>query len=204
VLRRIARIAVGADFVALVVDGTGVGRAVFDIAVERIKAAQKSGTLPAIGLLPLTIMGGTGESHRDGVWWRVPKHELITAAVNELQGDESVTSDGREYPVSRPERSRIRWAPKQPYVKELEDELTNYRRKQNIATGAQTFEPWREKEHDDLLFALSMLAWYFWRTRVPYTDVKLANDVAWDLEALDVPEPGGYSPITRTPLPPLP
>ena len=32
----------------------------------------------------------------------------------------------------------------------LVNELKNYRRKTNIATGNMAFEPWRESDHDDL------------------------------------------------------
>src|SRR5215211_3375573 len=35
----------------------------------------------------------------------------------------------------------------------LEEELKNYRLKQNLATGCAGFEPLREGHHDDLLFA---------------------------------------------------
>jgi predicted KAP-like P-loop ATPase len=43
----------------------------------------------------------------------------------------------------------------------LVNELKNYKRTTNIATGNMTFEPWRESEHDDLLFAtcLALFGW---------------------------------------------
>jgi hypothetical protein len=41
----------------------------------------------------------------------------------------------------------------------LEEELTNYRPKQNIATGHAAFEPLREGQHDDLLFAVCLGVW---------------------------------------------
>jgi hypothetical protein len=47
----------------------------------------------------------------------------------------------------------------------LVNELKNYRRTTNIATGNMAFEPWRESEHDDLLFAVCLALWG-WQT--PY------------------------------------
>jgi hypothetical protein len=41
----------------------------------------------------------------------------------------------------------------------LEEELKNYRLKQNLATGYAAFEPLREGQHDDLLFAVCLGIW---------------------------------------------
>jgi hypothetical protein len=41
----------------------------------------------------------------------------------------------------------------------LEEELKNYRLKQNLATGYAAFEPLREGQHDDLLFAVCLGVW---------------------------------------------
>ncbi len=41
----------------------------------------------------------------------------------------------------------------------LENELTNYRLKQNINTGHAAFEPLRSGQHDDLLFAVCLGVW---------------------------------------------
>jgi hypothetical protein len=35
----------------------------------------------------------------------------------------------------------------------------NFRFKQNINTGHIGFEPWRENEHDDLVFAAALCVW---------------------------------------------
>jgi hypothetical protein len=39
---------------------------------------------------------------------------------------------------------------------ELEEELKNYRLKQNLSTGHAAFEPLREGQHDDLLEPLAL------------------------------------------------
>jgi len=41
----------------------------------------------------------------------------------------------------------------------LEEQLKNYRLKQNLATGHAGFEPLREGQHDDLLFATCLGVW---------------------------------------------
>ena len=41
----------------------------------------------------------------------------------------------------------------------LEEELKNYRLKQNLATGYAGFEPLREGQHGDLLFATCLGVW---------------------------------------------
>jgi len=41
----------------------------------------------------------------------------------------------------------------------LEEELKNYRLKQNLSTGHAAFEPLREGQHDDLLFAVCLGVW---------------------------------------------
>jgi hypothetical protein len=41
----------------------------------------------------------------------------------------------------------------------LEEELKNYRLKQNINTNHVSFEPLREGQHDDLLFAVCLGCW---------------------------------------------
>jgi hypothetical protein len=38
-------------------------------------------------------------------------------------------------------------------------ELLDYRMTINIKTGHDTYEPWREGQHDDLLFAVCMAVW---------------------------------------------
>jgi hypothetical protein len=41
----------------------------------------------------------------------------------------------------------------------LVNELKDYKRTTNIATGNMSFEPWRESDHDDLLFAVCLALW---------------------------------------------
>jgi hypothetical protein len=50
--------------------------------------------------------------------------------------------------------------------------LLNYRRNVNVKTGNTSFEPWRENQHDDVLFATCLGVWAFERviTKVEHID----------------------------------
>ena len=80
-------------------------------------------------------------------YWAVPKKDLIFPAVAAFQ------------------QAKIRIAKGIGDRDALVNELRNYKRTTNIATGNMAFEPWRESQHDDLLFALALALWG-WQT--PY------------------------------------
>jgi terminase large subunit-like protein len=81
---------------------------------------------------------------RDG-YWTVSKKDLVFSAVAAFQ------------------QGTIRIARGIEDQDALVDELKNYHRKTNSATGNQAFEPWRESDHDDLLFATCLALWG-WQT----------------------------------------
>jgi hypothetical protein len=121
----------------LAIDATGVGRAV----VEVIGAAK-----PACRRSPVVITAG----HRaalepDG--WHVPKKELVSALQVVLQG------------------RRLRVA-KLPERAVLLRELESFRVKITAAAN-ETFEAWRERDHDDLVLAVSLAVWLGERTSPP-------------------------------------
>ena len=66
----------------------------------------------------------------------------------------------------------------------LEEELKNYRLKQNLGTGNAGFEPLRQGQHDDLLFATCLGEWAWERT------IDKQNYIAypggWELEGVPV------------------
>jgi hypothetical protein len=55
---------------------------------------------------------------------------------------------------------------RQPYRSELPlaevlgRELQQFRVKVNLATGNESFEAWRERDHDDLVLATALACWY--------------------------------------------
>ncbi len=122
----------------LVVDKTGVGQPV----VQLLRAA---GVTP----VGVTITGGSDVT-RDGGDYRVPKRDLISATQVLLQ-------------------SRcLRFAPGMPYVKELNHEFQTYQMKIDLTTGHDSYGQWREGQHDDLVLAVALAAWwaeyqYGWR-----------------------------------------
>jgi hypothetical protein len=135
----------------LVIDGTGVGRGVVDmIRSEYRRRARSSPAVPKVEFRPATITGSETTMKRpervDG-YWRLPKKDLIFPCVAAFQ------------------QGKIRIARGLKDRDALVEELKNYRRKTNIATGGMQFEPWRESAHDDLLFALALSLWG-WQT--PY------------------------------------
>ena len=119
--------------VTLVLDYTGVGRAVCDLFV----AADLG-----VPLCPITITGGDTITP-DGDGWRVPKRELASIVQVLLQ------------------TSRLRFASALPLVATLTEELLNFRVRL-AASGHDSYgagQEWRERNHDDLVLALSMAVW---------------------------------------------
>ena len=101
--------------------------------------------LKGVGLRPIPIIITAGHyAHNDGGYWNVPKKELVTTGLALLQS------------------KRLRFAAEMPGVQTLMDELTGFKLKVTTA-GNETFEPWREGEHDDLVFALCLACWAFER-----------------------------------------
>ncbi len=47
-----------------------------------------------------------------------------------------------------------------PFADVLINELRNFHVAVNIATGHGSYEAWREGDHDDLVFAVSLACWY--------------------------------------------
>ena len=114
-----------------VVDATGVGRPVVDMLHDaKIRP-----------LIAVTITGGDTVS-RDGTDYRVPKRDLVSTLQVELQNDRLKIAEGLDL-------SAI-----------LVREMQNFRVKINIATGHDSYEAWREGDHDDLVLAVALALWY--------------------------------------------
>ena len=143
--------------VTLSVDGTGVGRAVVDLLDSEFKRrGATSKAVPKVDFRRVSVTGSQGTLKRptrtDG-YWSVPKKDLVFPAVAAFQ------------------QGKIRIGK----VKDrdaLVNELKNYKRTTNIATGGMQFEPWRESDHDDLLFAVCLALWG-WQTRKPRATLRV-------------------------------
>jgi hypothetical protein len=116
----------------LLVDKTGVGAAILD-----------AFTHARIGAVAITLHGGssvTRDPQRAG--FRVPKRDLITVTQVLLQN------------------GRLRVASGLPEAETLKKELLNFRVKIDPKTAHDSYEHWRESDHDDLVLAVSMAAWF--------------------------------------------
>ena len=116
----------------LVVDATGCGRAVLDM--------FRYGDLRA-SVVPVTITGGSEVTRADHGGYHVPKRDLVSAVQATLQ------------------TKRLKIAAALPETITLTRELQAFRVKVNIATGHESFEAWRERDHDDLVLAVALAVW---------------------------------------------
>jgi hypothetical protein len=113
----------------LLVDATGVGRPVVDLFRER-----------GLKYKAITITGGnkvTGAASSYGV----PKRDLIGAL---------------EVPFHA---GRLKVAAGLALWETLRGELQTFRRKVSLTTGMDTYEHWRESDHDDLVLAAALACW---------------------------------------------
>lgn len=115
----------------LVVDRTGVGRAVVDL-------FRRSGICRS--LIAVTITGGHAAT-KDADGWHVPKKDLVGVMQSLLQTKRIDVAKGlADAPI-------------------LRKELGNFKVK--ITTAAnETFGAWREGQHDDLVLAVALACWY--------------------------------------------
>jgi Terminase RNaseH-like domain len=131
--------------VTLSVDGTGVGRGVVDMLDAEFKRrGTTSKSVPKIDFRRISITGSQTQlkrPERTNGYWSVPKKDLVFPAVAAFQ------------------QGLIRIARGIKDRDALVNELKNYRRTTNIATGNMAFEPWRESDHDDLVFATCLALW---------------------------------------------
>jgi Terminase RNaseH-like domain len=129
----------------LSVDGTGVGRGIVDmLRREFSRRSERAEYVPKVDFRPVSVTGSQTtlkRPERSNGYWSVPKKDLVFPAVAAFQ------------------QKRMRIAKGVEDRDALVNELKNYKRTTNIATGNMAFEPWRESDHDDLLFAVALALW---------------------------------------------
>jgi hypothetical protein len=143
----------------LSVDGTGVGRGIVDmIRKEFAERSARGEYTPKIDFRPVTITGSSAAPRpprRHGDYWAVSKRDIVFPTVTLFQQ----------------RRLRIAQGLDAKATQALTHELQSYKRSVNIATGHTSFEPWRESDHDDLLFALALALWG-WQQGTPRRRVR--------------------------------
>jgi hypothetical protein len=117
--------------VRLILDHTGCGRPIYDLFVDAKLQCPLWG---------ITIHGGDKVS-REGGLYRVPKRDLVGAAQVLLQN------------------GQLKIASALPEATTLTKELQNFRMK-IAASGHDSYEAWREGQHDDLGLSLSLACWF--------------------------------------------
>lgn len=133
VVQRVSRIFKNPDIQTngkLIVDETGVGRAVMDM----MRAAK----LHPIGI---TITSGNEVVQKPN-GFNVPKKDLVTALL--------VLFQSGNFKISR----------KLPEAEIFIKELETFKVKISLRTGSESFEAWRERDHDDLVLSIAIAAWY--------------------------------------------
>jgi hypothetical protein len=124
----------------LVVDATGVGRAVVDL--------FRKAKLPR--LVAVTITGGDTVRH-DADGCHVSKKQLVSVVQAALQ------------------TRRLKVAPTLAEAKTLQRELSTFKVKVSLASATESFEAWREHDHDDLVLAVALAVWHAERGGARFT-----------------------------------
>ena len=115
----------------LIVDDTGVGRAVADLLKSK-----------GLRFKALTITGGDEVHAVGGGRYRVPKRDLVGALEVPFHTGRLKIAEGMEL-----------WPA-------LKKELLSFRRKINLKTAHDSYEHWRESDHDDLVLAAALACWW--------------------------------------------
>jgi hypothetical protein len=123
----------------LLVDATGVGMPI----VEMLREAKPNAWIHAI-----LITAGHEVKRGERGLWSVPKKELVSSIQAPLQS----------------KRLRIADVPEQ---KTLVKELLNFKVKVSVS-GNESFEAWREKDHDDLVLATALACWWCERPKLTF------------------------------------
>jgi hypothetical protein len=133
----------------LVIDATGVGRAVVDMFRQARREQKLHCHIVAVTITGVSAAGGgvmkSGPSP-SGDWIAVKK-DLVAVMQTVVQYD------------------RLTIDPRLPLAAVLGKELKAFRVKVKLSTGNETFEAWREREHDDIVLAVALGVWYGERKR---------------------------------------
>ena len=125
---------------ALVVDATGVGRPVVDMLRGRLREGLK-GTPIRVKPCWVTLTGGSAVTRNTDGGLNVPKRDAIRPALVLMQNKQLKIADAL------------------PLKDTLVKELLNFRVKINTSTAHDSYEHWREGDHDDLVLSVALTCW---------------------------------------------
>ena len=133
----------GDEELVLAVDTTGVGRPVADMLRARLAEWLDEHERQRITAAWITITGGDSVTKAGDAsgGLRVPKRDLASAPLVLMQ------------------KGQLKIAREMALADTLKRELLNFKVKINIATGHDSYEAWREGDHDDLVLAVAMACW---------------------------------------------
>jgi hypothetical protein len=131
----------GDEELVLAVDMTGVGRPVADMLKRRLQEWLEADRSVRLNTAWITITGGDSVTKAEGGGLRVPKRDLASAPLVLMQNKQLKIAEGLQLADT------------------LKRELLNFKVKINIATGHDSYEAWREGDHDDLVLAVAMACW---------------------------------------------
>ena len=116
---------------AVIVDATGVGRPLVDLLRQK--------RIP--NLVPVIITGGDAAASVDEAgYYHVSKRDLVSAMIILYESE------------------RIQMSAQLPLTPALAAQIHNFKLK--IRDGRETYEAMKSDEHDDLVIALALAAWY--------------------------------------------
>src|SRR5215204_6521880 len=131
----------GDEELVLAVDTTGVGRPVADMLKERLERWLEEERNTYLHTAWITITGGDSVTKVEGGGIRVPKRDLASAPLVLMQN------------------GQLKIAEAMPLAETLRKELLNFKVKINISTAHESYEAWREGDHDDLVLATAIDCW---------------------------------------------
>jgi hypothetical protein len=131
----------GDEELVLAVDMTGVGRPVADMLKARLAEWLEADRSIQLNTAWITITGGDSVTKAEGGGIRVPKRDLASAPLVLMQNKQLKIAEGLQLADT------------------LKRELLNFKVKINIGTGHDSYEAWREGDHDDLVLAVAMACW---------------------------------------------
>jgi hypothetical protein len=126
----------------LAVDETGVGLAVVELVARELADAGVR-----VKWVRVTITGGAAVTRQSLTSWHVAKRQLVSSLSAVVHG------------------GRLQVAADQPEADALVREMSTFKSKISLATGNESFEAWRERDHDDLVLAVALACWAAERPR---------------------------------------